>query len=134
MKSGGTNNIKKWLGRALWIVPFVYVFNFVYAIYSKQSGGTFGDTFGAANALFSGFALLMLVLAVILQRDELNLVKDERNQTRKILDEQRILNDAQKSALNRQFILLFSCAHHSRESSVASREHGRTCGNSERFL
>ncbi|KXF88997.1 hypothetical protein [Phaeobacter inhibens] len=59
--------LKFWLKQALWLVPIAYTINFVYALYSDQKGGTFGDTFGAANALFSGTALLMLVLAVILR-------------------------------------------------------------------
>jgi len=102
MSIQGTDKLKKWLRRALWFVPVAYGINFIYALYSDQSGGTFGDTFGAANALFSGTALLMLVLAVILQREELEIVRDERNDTRKLLEGQESLNKLQKDAIDTQ--------------------------------
>lgn len=104
MKKNKTDLLKWWLKQALWFVPAAYCLNFIYAISSNQTGGTFGDTFGAANALFSGTALLMLVLAVILQRDELEVVKEERDATREILDSQTELNQQQKSALNAQML------------------------------
>ncbi len=95
-------DLKFWLKQALWLVPCAYLANFIYAIQSDQTGGTFGDTFGAANALFSGTALLMLVLAVILQREELEQVKEERNDTRDLLKGQEDFNATQKLALDRQ--------------------------------
>jgi len=94
--------LKFWLKQALWFVPCAYVANFVYAVSSEQTGGTFGDTFGAANALFSGTALLMLVLAVILQREELEQVKEERNDTRKLLEGQERITKKQEEALKKQ--------------------------------
>ncbi len=47
--------------------------------------GTFGDAFGAANAAFTGLALMGLVLSIILQRRELSIVKDERRSTQQAL-------------------------------------------------
>ena len=94
--------LKFWLKQALWFVPCAYLANFAYAISSAQTGGTFGDTFGAANALFSGTALLMLVLAVILQREELEQVKKERSDTRKLLKGQNSVNLLQREAVERQ--------------------------------
>ena len=41
------------------------------------SRGTFGDMFGAVNALFSGLALAGIVVAIILQRHELELQRRE---------------------------------------------------------
>lgn len=35
----------------------LYGLNFLYALQKGAEGGTFGDTFGAVNALFSGLAL-----------------------------------------------------------------------------
>ncbi|MCH2067499.1 hypothetical protein [Shimia sp.] len=95
-------SLKFWLKHAIWFVPTAYVLNFIYAISSDQTGGTFGDTFGAANALFSGTALLMLVLAVTLQREELEQVKEERNDTRELLKGQEELTELQKKALEKQ--------------------------------
>ncbi|SPH22745.1 hypothetical protein ASD8599_03493 [Ascidiaceihabitans donghaensis] len=102
MNKSGTDNLKKWLQRALWFVPIAYFVNFVYAIFSNQTGGTFGDTFGAANALFSGTALLMLVYAIILQREELEVVKEERNDTKTLLRGQEKINTQQGIALRKQ--------------------------------
>ena len=102
MSEKGTDHLKKWLKRAIWLVPFAYAINFIYALMANEGSGTFGDTFGAANALFSGTALLMLVLAVILQREELEVVKDERNATRDLLKGQENLNTLQKTALEKQ--------------------------------
>lgn len=101
MKRKSTDKLKICLQFAFIIAPTAYVINFVYA-YSSESGGAFGDAFGAANAFFSGTALLMLVFAVILQREELEVVRDERNDTRKLLEGQEELNSLQKSALEKQ--------------------------------
>ena len=95
-------SLKSWLVVALIVVPTAYIFNFIYAVNTNQSGGTFGDTFGAANALFSGTALMALVYAIILQREELAIVREERNDTRRLLEGQEELNELQKHALDRQ--------------------------------
>jgi hypothetical protein len=79
-----------------------YIINFVYAISTSESAGTFGDTFGAANAFFSGSALIMLIYAIVLQREELELVKEERNDTRTLLEGQETINTQQKEALEKQ--------------------------------
>lgn len=84
------------------LVVIAYLGNFYYAVHTDQNGGSFGDTFGAANALFSGGALVMLIYAIILQRDELALIEEERNDTRELLKGQNGINVQQKSALNRQ--------------------------------
>ncbi len=51
--------------------------------------GPTGDTFGIVNSLFAGLAFLGLIYAILLQRQELHLVKEERDDTRAILDEQQ---------------------------------------------
>ncbi|KZL12911.1 hypothetical protein [Pseudovibrio sp. Ad26] len=58
--------------------------------------GTFGDQFGAVNALFSGLALTGLVYGILQQqvtlnvaRDELNIARHEATRTKTMLDEQR---------------------------------------------
>jgi len=38
---------------------------------APENAGTFGDSFGAINALFSGLAFLGVIVAIILQRQEL---------------------------------------------------------------
>ena len=45
--------------------------------YLIEAPGTFGDTFGAINSLFSGFAFVGLIYAIILQQQELGLQREE---------------------------------------------------------
>ena len=47
-----------------------------------ESGGTFGDSFGAVNALFSGLALTGVLVALFLQRTELRYHREELVLTR----------------------------------------------------
>lgn len=52
------------------------------AIPSWPERGTFGDMFGAVNALFSGLAFAGVIHAINLQRKELQLQRKELNETR----------------------------------------------------
>lgn len=52
----------------LWFLSFVLISTF-YSTPTER--GTFGDMFGAINALFSGLAFLGLIIALILQKKEL---------------------------------------------------------------
>ncbi len=70
--------------------------------------GQFGDMFGAGNALFSGFALAGVIIAIILQsqelkaqREELQLTREEMKLTRKEVEEQTSLMSSQID-LNKQ--------------------------------
>lgn len=96
------DKLKFWLKIAISIAIPAYVVNFAYALWSGASGGTFGDTFGASNAGFSGLALMILCLGVILQREELALIKEERDETRKLLSGQEKINALQEEALRKQ--------------------------------
>lgn len=49
------------------------------------SRGQFGDVFGAVNALFSGLAFAGLIVAILLQREDLALQREELTLTRKEL-------------------------------------------------
>jgi len=42
-----------------------------------QQYGNYGDSFGVGNALFSGFALMGVVYAVLLQKREIGLLKEQ---------------------------------------------------------
>jgi len=54
-----------------------------------QERGTFGDMFGAVNALFSGLAFAGVIIAVMLQSKELRLQREELEQTREELEGQK---------------------------------------------
>jgi hypothetical protein len=96
------DKLQFWLKVAIGVVFLAYIINFAYAVWSGQKGGTFGDTFGATNALFSGVALMMLIYAVILQREELAVIKEERDDTRKLLSGQEKITALQEEALRKQ--------------------------------
>ena len=63
----------------LWLA-FPVLMSMVFA--KPENVGIFGDMYGALNALFSGFALLGVVYAVLLQRKELQLQRAELELTR----------------------------------------------------
>jgi len=52
-----------------------------------QTSGTFGDTFGAINSLFSGLAFAALIYTIVLQSRELTLQREELALTREQLTE-----------------------------------------------
>ena len=47
-----------------------------------EQRGLFGDSFGAINALFAGFAFAGVIYAILLQREELRLQREELKLTR----------------------------------------------------
>lgn len=51
-------------------------------LYAENDRGTFGDMFGAVNALFSGLAFATLIYTAWMQRDELALQREELAATR----------------------------------------------------
>lgn len=64
--------------------------------------GTFGDMFGAVNAMFSGLAFGGVVFAILLQRKELILQRQELKFTRNELEGQKIQLEAQNKTLQKQ--------------------------------
>lgn len=64
--------------------------------------GTFGDMFGAVNALFSGLAFAGIIFTIFLQRRELQLQRSELEETRKELIGQRLQLEAQSRTFSKQ--------------------------------
>jgi len=61
-----------------------------YLLYDNTAGrGTFGDMFGAVNALFSGLAFAGIIIALFFQKKELELQRGELAQTREELKGQK---------------------------------------------
>lgn len=69
---------------------------------SQKDPGQFGDMFGAANSLFSALAFLGLIIAILLQRQELQYQRKELIQTREELSGQRQQLEAQNATLKHQ--------------------------------
>ena len=55
------------------IILFLLNFCMIFFVPGENTRGTFGDQFGAVNALFSGFAFAGLIYTIILQRQDLKL-------------------------------------------------------------
>ena len=67
--------------------------------------GTFGDMFGAVNALFSGMALAGVVYAILLQREELRLQRQELELTRTELHKTAKAQASSAATLGQQYKL-----------------------------
>jgi len=64
--------------------------------------GQFGDSFGAINALFSGLALAGIILAIFLQKQELELQRKELELTRQELARTAKAQEQSREALRTQ--------------------------------
>ncbi|MGG7549794.1 putative phage abortive infection protein [Chryseobacterium arthrosphaerae] len=67
-----------------------------------DEGNEIGDSFGAVNALFSGFALAGIILTILMQREELKLQRNELELTRKEMQLTRKEFISQNSTLKLQ--------------------------------
>lgn len=77
---------------ALWGLSWILIDKY---IDSSTDQGTFGDMFGAVNALFSGLAFAGLIATLLYQREELKLQRKE-------LNEQKLEFREQNKTLKRQ--------------------------------
>lgn len=64
----------------------------IYKCIAPNERGTFGDMFGAVNALFSGLALFGIIISILIQQNELNLQRKELADTREEFKINRITN------------------------------------------
>jgi len=70
------------LGSILFM-SFILWQNYLYATsLGKDYQGLFGDMFGASNALFTGLSFVGVIIAILLQRQELKLQRNELELTR----------------------------------------------------
>lgn len=82
-----------------WAVSFLFVYN---NISSWTNRGTFGDSFGAVNALFSGLAFGGIIYTILLQRKELTLQRQELAETRVELGRSADAQEKSEQALTSQ--------------------------------
>ena len=76
-----------WLVAFLIVVLWLAVSVALY-IWKGKDAGAIGDIFGAVNALFSGLAFGGLIFAILLQREELELQRNELRDTRREFETQ----------------------------------------------
>ena len=84
---------------------------FVYSQYNPEEAAQRGDLFGAVNALFSAWAFVGVIVAILMQRSELKLQREELIETRKL---HALSVDAQQKsegALNQQVTCQFFVAY-----------------------
>jgi hypothetical protein len=75
------------------LVLLIYIaFGYFTHHLSFEDRGSFGDMFGAVNALFSGFALFGIILSIYIQRQELGTQKEELKLTRAEFKQNRLTN------------------------------------------
>jgi hypothetical protein len=86
-----------WATYPAWLPKF-------YAIHAGKLDtlGTFGDSFGALNALFSGAAFAVLVGTLLLQRQELKLQRKELREARIVAAQQALALESQDRTLRKQ--------------------------------
>lgn len=84
---------------AAWALSAVLIWPF---FSTGTDRGTFGDMFGAVNALFSGFAFVGLIYTILLQKKELSLQRNELHLTRGELAGQRTQMESQAATLKLQ--------------------------------
>ena len=80
----------------------VWALSFILLILGPDDRGTFGDMFGAVNALFSGLAFAGLIITLIMQHEELGLQREEISQTNDELAAQRKEFEAQTTTMKIQ--------------------------------
>ena len=59
------------------IILFLLNFSMIFFVHGENTRGTFGDQFGAVNALFSGLAFTGLIYTIILQRSDLEIQRHD---------------------------------------------------------
>ena len=83
---------------AIWLLSWILIDVFI----ADSDRGTFGDKFGAINALFSGLAFAGLIVTLLYQKEELKLQREELAQTREELKGQREEFVEQNKTMKRQ--------------------------------
>lgn len=84
---------------AIWLLSWLLI---DLCISECNDRGTFGDKFGAINALFSGLAFAGLIVTLLYQKEELKLQREELAQTREELKGQREEFEEQNKTMKRQ--------------------------------
>jgi len=64
---------------ALWLLSWALI---TYRLGNPEMPGPFGDMFGAVNALFSGLAFAGVIVAILMQQEELKIQRKELTQSR----------------------------------------------------
>ncbi len=83
----------------IWLISAILIFFF---IEDSSERGTFGDLFGAVNALFSGLAFAGLIYTIILQKKDLEMQRSEIQLNRSELKKSAAAQQKSEKALSEQ--------------------------------
>lgn len=86
---------------ALFFVVVAWLLNIAILI-RNEDRGVYGDMFGAVNSVFSGFAFAGVVYAIILQRNEVAISREELSRTKEIMEHQSAAIAEQNAATMRK--------------------------------
>lgn len=64
-------------------VLIIYPFGVYYFWGKWENSGVFGDSFGMITSMFSGFAVILLIITLIIQKKEFRITRDEFELSRK---------------------------------------------------
>lgn len=92
--------------------------------WTPSDSGTFGDMFGAANSLFSAFAVIGVTWSVSMQRTELTIAREDRDKTKEILKDQQ--ENIRIQRFETTFFQLFSAFQSIVENMEVDTGNGRT--------
>ena len=96
-----------WIWIVIAIIGVIAMWSLSWWLISKYiddptNQGTFGDMFGAVNALFSGLAFAGLIVTLLYQKEELKLQREELRETRNELNAQKLEFQEQNKTMKRQ--------------------------------
>lgn len=89
----------------LWVFSAIFItiaFNTQFSGSDTLSAGTFGDMFGAINALFSAFAFAAFLITMWMQKEELHDTRQELYDQKKALQDQVIILKQQTEIIRKQ--------------------------------
>ena len=96
-----------WIWIVIAIIGVIAMWSLSWWLISKYiddptNQGSFGDMFGAVNALFSGLAFAGLIVTLLYQKEELKLQREELRETRNELNAQKLEFQEQNKTMKRQ--------------------------------
>jgi septal ring factor EnvC (AmiA/AmiB activator) len=105
MSTNEKNSNKHLLLKLILVVVLIWALSAVLIIFflpEWSDRGTFGDLFGAVNALFSALAFAVLIYTITLQREEIKQNRDEIVLNRKELEKSSKLQQKAQDVLIKQ--------------------------------
>ncbi|WP_291865855.1 hypothetical protein [Maribacter sp.] len=99
------NSKKSLLPKMIILVLVIWVLSVIFILFGLDNWsdrGTFGDSFGAVNALFSGFAFAGLIYTIVLQKEDLKMQRNEIALNRTELKKSAIAQKNSEKALEEQ--------------------------------